>query len=1176
MRSTLLAVLCAAVLATAVSAHAANRALDLPVRYRGGDSFAIDIHAVFAGDFDADGRSDLLATGNGARFLRGNGDGTFASPVNTGGYGIVHGIADFDRDGKADLYLPRSGYGFAIMRGRGDGTFDVEEVQTTPTVASMTAGDFNGDTFLDIAFASEETRKLYYIYGDGAGGFGGLRNLDLTMTGHFLDVVAGDFDHNGIDDVFVIGDMASALVWTETSGAFTIQPKTVTGHTAVAGDVTGDAIDDLVTLSGNQYNTGWTDVFVGGVPRGMASVARFRVGLTWGHLALAQMNGTGGLDIVVGTGDTSIITFNGSSFQRKSFFGEEARQGTFVAAADYTSDGKADVITWQREWPSETFTLVRGNGDGTVQGEPTFNDLLGDYGSVPAVTDVNGDGRLDLIIRNNAGFAVAYADAKGGFSTSVVTPHTYGFIVTGAVAALINNDSRVDLLLYGFDLNTDAGRWQSFFLQANGTFVPGPSITAGVGLRVKAVADLTSDAHIDILDSAGTIYTGVGNGAFGGGFASGMTLGLNVRTVDVNNDGRMDVVTAVGDFWYGTLSIRSYVKNASNASFTMRETTGINGVVGLADVTGDGFPELFAHGLMVFRANGDGTFDRSSWFDLKVINVYRENLPAAADFDGDGKRDVAIPGAIFYGAGGIAFDDGAAMGANGDVFSTADFDGNGSPDVWMADSESSRISIIRTRRVPSGNTPAPMTLDLGNNPSRYADQINGKVGVAIDNGAVVARGAISLRRDSVPRSIYFLDNAGKTTVYPSIPIGTSNITVTFTGDSHYDPVSISQSHTVLKAIPRVGLSVNPETLEKGGSATVCAYADRVDYGVSPEGSITVRKDGVLLATFEARDGTCVQQTLTDLAAGTYTLTAEYSGDARYEALTVTRQLTVTRYYTTMTLTMPPAPLFADEPVSITASFPEDPGITGMVTFTFDGETHPVAIANGKAVLTTSFDYGSTTLHVDYSGSDDFEPTSAGLSFEVFSSGMHNPPRIYSRAVSSGATFRVEVYVPPVHGADHLLLYRGVDGAALTPWREAWSGGDWTYDYVPAGKTFAYAAIAYDAAGNSTAMGPRTVSSTFAFVETLNAGITRIKPQHITELQNAINGYRVAAGLPATPFASVATGTPVTAANLNALRTAIGEACTALGNPVAFTDPTITPGVTLIRAIHLRELRDALR
>jgi hypothetical protein len=126
--------------------------------------YAVGTHpsAVAMGDFAGDGRLDLavtfLETGSnpGVSVLLGNGDGTFQPAVNyaIGSYPGAVAVGDFDGDGKRDLVV--AGYfGVGVLRGNGDGTFQPAVYYPAgSSPRSLTVGDFNGDGQPDLAVAN--------------------------------------------------------------------------------------------------------------------------------------------------------------------------------------------------------------------------------------------------------------------------------------------------------------------------------------------------------------------------------------------------------------------------------------------------------------------------------------------------------------------------------------------------------------------------------------------------------------------------------------------------------------------------------------------------------------------------------------------------------------------------------------------------------------------------------------------------------------------------------------------------------------------------------------------------------------------------------------------------------------------------------------------------------------
>jgi hypothetical protein len=83
------------------------------------------IDQVKIADFNEDGRLDLVSTNESeVSILLGNGDGTFQNSVS---YPLLSpvsiGVADFDRDGNADVVAVTINNGLFLLRGNGDGSF---------------------------------------------------------------------------------------------------------------------------------------------------------------------------------------------------------------------------------------------------------------------------------------------------------------------------------------------------------------------------------------------------------------------------------------------------------------------------------------------------------------------------------------------------------------------------------------------------------------------------------------------------------------------------------------------------------------------------------------------------------------------------------------------------------------------------------------------------------------------------------------------------------------------------------------------------------------------------------------------------------------------------------------------------------------------------------------------
>ncbi len=101
----------------------------------------------------------------------------------------------------------------------------------------------------------------------------------------------------------------------------------------------------------------------------------------------------------------------------------------------------------------------------------------------------------------------------------------------------------------------------------------------------------------------------------------------------------------------------------------------------------------------------------------------------------------------------------------------------------------------------------------------------------------------------------------------------------------------------------------------------------------------------------------------------------------------------------------------------------------------------------------------------------------------------------------------------------------------------------------------------------------------AFVDDpLTGGSSPIKAVHITELRSRMNALRLRFGLAASAWTDTSLdGIGVKAIHLAELRTAIVQAYQAAGKtPPTFTDADVQAGQTVIRAVHITELRAAVK
>jgi len=187
-----------------------------------------------------------------------------------------------------------------------------------------------------------------------------------------------------------------------------------------------------------------------------------------------------------------------------------------------------------------------------------------------ALGDWNGDGRADLVVGGSVS-SVRLISSTGNFKApqSAAVDYTLATGSTDAIPALadMNGDGRVDLLLLLADgtinVYTNTGN-------ANAPFVAPPAIINLLGQSVPnasglAVADINYDGRLDVLvsDVDGRIWDFQANESLGSftlmskvwaGTGAGFAHGLTIATGDLDGNGNIDLVG--GDAEGGLLALR--------------------------------------------------------------------------------------------------------------------------------------------------------------------------------------------------------------------------------------------------------------------------------------------------------------------------------------------------------------------------------------------------------------------------------------------------------------------------------------------------------------------------------------------------------------------------------------------------------------------------------------------
>jgi hypothetical protein len=347
--------------------------------------------------------------------------------------------------------------------------------------------------------------------------------------------------------------------------------------------------------------------------------------------AVADVNNDGVLDLlsVSSTNRSAVVvqlgTGNGT-FGAATLYGTGTNSSPVdVTVADVNGDGLPDLVTANNGSNAAGVLLGKSavSGGGFEPAQQYATEPQTQYASRPntvAVADVNGDGLPDLVAANSGTNTLGVllgksAASGGGFQPVQIYPTSSAGLPSDVKVADVNGDGLPDLITalsnsggIGVLLGRSAasgGGFQPMQYYSLGRFDAYPySVT---------VVDVDADGLLDLVAPL-TNYNAVGvllgkSAASGGGFQPAQTYTTINRQIgdvtvgDLNSDGLLDLVISDGAL---------LGKSAANGGgfqpiqfFTSNSGGGGRGRVRVADLNGDGRPDLITSGVTV-RLNTTG------------------------------------------------------------------------------------------------------------------------------------------------------------------------------------------------------------------------------------------------------------------------------------------------------------------------------------------------------------------------------------------------------------------------------------------------------------------------------------------------------------------------------------------------------------------------------------------
>ncbi len=612
-------------------------------------------------------------------------------------------LADLNNDGKLDFIavldtpLAQSiAYGGVwTFLGDGDGTFQTGDRQVLTSRAllmaaqSVAIADLNGDGKADLVLAAPEMGAVNVFLGNGDGSFNTqpLAVAMPTAMQSWVSIAVADWNGDGKPDLiaapcFQGSYPAVAVALANGNGSF--QPA-----------VTYAAL----------------------LPSASATPAAIAM------VAAGDLNGDGIPDIVTAGGTILFGDGKGGVASRIDYPSSAALS---VAIGDFDGDGKTDVlfgngnpVYFSGNTTYSSLTVLFGEGGGALASAPLSGGPISSSGFaysgprppppgaaiLPA--DFNGDGITDMALvtftvdSSNTGsvqITVLAGRGNGQFSSgnTQTFPHAANFLMESAVAADFNHDGKPDIAVLLWN-GPSGGEAQIYLGKSDGTFAAPLSVAApsDPGVSISA-PDFNSDGIPDLVmttENTAVVLQGKGDGTFGPPISFN---GESVAFGDFNGDGKLDLAT-IGE----TSTSVSVMLGRGDGTFFSPIMSPLPAQVGgypisiaAADFDGDGRLDVAVPtlaGVVVLSGKGDGTFSGSHTSSGATTGF------AALDLNGD-----KIPDLVGYGAPGLATNSGplSVRLGNGDgtfqpatvilaqlsnvtspVFAAADLNRDGSPDI---------------------------------------------------------------------------------------------------------------------------------------------------------------------------------------------------------------------------------------------------------------------------------------------------------------------------------------------------------------------------------------------------------------------------------------------------------------------------------------------------------------
>ncbi|HTS11528.1 MAG TPA: FG-GAP-like repeat-containing protein [Candidatus Limnocylindrales bacterium] len=483
--------------------------------------------------------------------------------------------ADFDSDGNLDLAVATPSHrDIAVLMGKGGAIFGpvvhyaLDDPNFVNNISKLAVADLNGDNKPDLILCNLSSNHVTVLVGNGDGTFPSASSY--AAGAEPIGVAIADFNGDGHADIVAADnavDGTVALLLGNGDGTLQAAPLRRSGYLPTSfavGDLNGDGKLDLITgsvVTPAPAGTG-TGVAMLGNGDGTFSVPKIWSTSPISSVALADLDHDGKLDVIEtnpnpGNGNLSVLLGKGDGTFQSAVNYTVGTTPEFVAVADLNGDGWTDVVVGNRN--SGNISVLLNAGNGTLNSAVNYATPATGTPESIAIGDFNGDGIPDIAVAisgiNATSIAIFLGNGDGTFQSYIEIPS--GFHSSGIlhiVGADFDGDGKTDMAV------TDGNTLTVLLSSGNSSFLPPVTYLVGPGAGVNgtlAVSDFNGDGAPDLVASSRdglAIFINNGDGTFqaaipispflGGAIAVGDFSGINKTVFGSVGDGRPDIVAA--------------------------------------------------------------------------------------------------------------------------------------------------------------------------------------------------------------------------------------------------------------------------------------------------------------------------------------------------------------------------------------------------------------------------------------------------------------------------------------------------------------------------------------------------------------------------------------------------------------------------------------------------------